>query len=625
MRITDGNGTDWYIIQTPQHTKNNSINATVTCPHISTLLKTKNIYLEFDDENGIGKLPYLAAQILAGTGWSVGKCDKFLERDGQTEKVRSLKSNSNEGSYALITKMCKLFNAYPLYHGDTKKVDFFSLNNQTVEWEMVVGKNLDGLSVKYDSDCIVTRLYVEGEYSDFGYVGIDDVNPTGLSYLMNFDYYKEIGLFTDAHQAALDQYLADAALYKGRISAAQSNVNTYTNQVVNLAGSIPFTVWRAVKNSSTGVVTITKYQVNGATVTPGVGKEIVLVKSSSNCVIKNNTYSDPTRNLTDGTTPYMIYFETKPLGQIGVNEAAIEAKQLTIDSLNKKKKNTSDADKIAEYNRQIDALSNEIETIKSGSGTNSLYNQLYRLAIAGINLVNAQNTVKTNQDALDMVEATFLAAVSDMLRDGRWTDENYTVGQEEALYADALDMSERLGKPEVTYTINWKNVESFLGYSTNDIDINVVGHIWDESLNVNDYGYIKSITTVYDKPESGRVEVTTDDGYSNQVSLESVLTRIGQLAEIIKAKNALFERAGALGSNGQLAADRLEGVINVMKNKLSSTISNWYTDDNGNIIFESVNGTGAMMLCGEGFMIASGKDGNGNWDWRTKTCHWFSV
>lgn len=72
---------------------------------------------------------------------------------------------------------------------------------------MIVGKNLSALTVDYDSDCIVTRLYVEGEYSEDGYVGIDDVNPTGLSYLLNFDYYKKLGLFTDEHQAALDRYL----------------------------------------------------------------------------------------------------------------------------------------------------------------------------------------------------------------------------------------------------------------------------------------------------------------------------------------------------------------------------------------------------------------------------------
>ena len=45
-----------------------------------------------------------------------------------------------------------------------------------------------------------TRLYVEGEYGDNGYVGIDDVNPTGLPFLLNFDYYRELGVFTEKHE-----------------------------------------------------------------------------------------------------------------------------------------------------------------------------------------------------------------------------------------------------------------------------------------------------------------------------------------------------------------------------------------------------------------------------------------
>ena len=58
-------------------------------------------------------------------------------------------------------------------------------------------------------------------------------------------------------------------------------------------------------------------------------------------------------------------------------------------------------------------------------------------------------------------------------------------------------------------------------------------------------------------------------------------------------------------------------MIDVLKTRLSSSISNWYTDENGNLILESVNGTSAMQLCGEGFMIASSKTDDGKWDWRT--------
>jgi hypothetical protein len=34
-------------------------------------------------------------------------------------------------------------------------------------------------------------------------------------------------------------------------------------------------------------------------------------------------------------------------------------------------------------------------------------------------------------------------------------------------------------------------------------------------------------------------------------------------------------------------------------------------------VLESLDGKSAMKLCGEGFMIASGRDEHGHWDWRT--------
>lgn len=215
--------------------------------------------------------------------------------------------------------------------------------------------------------------------------------------------------------------------------------------------------------------------------------------------------------------------------------------------------------------------------------------------------------------------------MGDMLRDGRWSDDNYTIGQEEALYLDALDISDRVSKPKTTYTLTYQDATELLGYGVEDMDVNQTGHIWDEHLGVNDYGYIKSLKISHDNLPDSRVEITTDDGYSKQVSLESVMTRIAQMAELLQVKNGIYERAGALKSSGQLAAERLDGIIDVMRNKLSSTVSNWYTDAQGNIIFESITGTGAMMLCGEGFMIAAGKTTSGDWDWRTKTYHWSSV
>lgn len=58
-------------------------------------------------------------------------------------------------------------------------------------------------------------------------------------------------------------------------------------------------------------------------------------------------------------------------------------------------------------------------------------------------------------------------------------------------------------------------------------------------------------------------------------------------------------------------------MIDISKNKIMSVGSNWYTDDNGNIVFVALDESSAMMLTGMGFMVANGKNENDEWNWRT--------
>lgn len=76
----------------------------------------------------------------------------------------------------------------------------------------------------------MTRLYVEGEYGDSGYVGIDEVNPTGLSFLLNFNYYRELGVFTAVHEQALSDYLRDIATAKSDSSDTVQELIQIDNQ-----------------------------------------------------------------------------------------------------------------------------------------------------------------------------------------------------------------------------------------------------------------------------------------------------------------------------------------------------------------------------------------------------------
>lgn len=214
--------------------------------------------------------------------------------------------------------------------------------------------------------------------------------------------------------------------------------------------------------------------------------------------------------------------------------------------------------------------------------------------------------------------------MGDMLKEGYWNNENYAAGQEQFLYEDAVDMMELMSKPEVKYQVSRLSLAGQYGYTPDDIDLNMRIRVYDTDLKINDILYVSAVGEHLCSAKDDTVDLSNEDITLSGQTLDSLLTRMTKLADLIEQKNALFSRASAITENGSIHMDRLEGTINVLKNQLSSAVSSWYTDVNGNLIFESTTGKSAMMLTGDGFMIANGKLDDGSWNWRTKH-HWFSL
>jgi len=156
------------------------------------LLKTKNLGLEFSDQEGnnVGTAGELLTIILDGTGWSVGYVEKFKEKRGGAIKIRSMKASAKTGAFKLISNMCELFEAKPIYHGDTKTVDIVPMNPFSEPEdgslpditkasgciELHYGKNVKNVTRTLNTENMVTKLYAYGAYGDAttGYCGIDE-------------------------------------------------------------------------------------------------------------------------------------------------------------------------------------------------------------------------------------------------------------------------------------------------------------------------------------------------------------------------------------------------------------------------------------------------------------------
>lgn len=315
---------------------------------------------------------------------------------------------------------------------------------------------------------------------------------------------------------------------------------------------------------------------------------------------------------------YAVKFLTPSAGQIGGKEVAIEAKEKTIETLTEAKEEADSEKEKAELQNQINTTQQEINNLKNGTAeSGGSYALMWEAVTTVLEIKTLDTTVKSAQEDMAEAEQTFVDAMGNMLHDGYWNNSNYTVGQEESLYADAVEILKIMSRPTVTYSMSFLNLAALSDYKMEEIKLNMRVRIYDFELGVNDWGFIEKIVEYPLAERENTVTISTDELNIAANTFESVLNRMMEAANIIDQRNAIYERAAAISEGGTISADQLNGEIDLLKNHLASTKSGWYTDANGNIMFEAQDGQSAMMLSGSGFMVANGKDASGNWNWRT--------
>lgn len=239
----------------------------------------------------------------------------------------------------------------------------------------------------------------------------------------------------------------------------------------------------------------------------------------------------------------------------------------------------------------------------------------------GISLVKnislQDESIALYQKESDECEKEFAKAMGTMLRDGYWSSDQYIPGQEDALYSDALDISKEMAHPQYEWSVDITDLSYQEGWDEESFHVNQTLRIFDEVLGLKQYAYVEKHTINPRQEWKNTITISTDELGIASRSLANILTRITDMAQLLKDSAAIYKRASAIGDDGSLAAKFLEGMIDISKNKILSVGSNWYTDDNGNIVFVALDESSAMMLTGMGFMVANGKTESGEWNWRT--------
>lgn len=230
-------------------------------------------------------------------------------------------------------------------------------------------------------------------------------------------------------------------------------------------------------------------------------------------------------------------------------------------------------------------------------------------------------TMKTAQDEYNEFESNFKDAIGDMYREGYWQKADYVNGDEDKLYADALDNLKQISQPEATYNVDYVDLfdvqfgEDKVKWP--DFDENVAIHLIDESIGINKWAYLDKVIKCYTDPKQTQITINTNLTTCAQHSFTDVLQNIANVASEVKGKTEVYDRAEAISSSGTIKSISIDGPINTDTTTLQGGSSTWYTDKDGNIVLETADGQGAMKLTGSGFCISNGKDKYGDWIWST--------
>ena len=612
---------DWYIVSKPIREDGKYKTANISCDHISYQLTKKRTSLIFDDKNGIDTIKNLATKILSGTQWSLGIVDTFYEEDGETEKIRSIKTEGNENTYSLISMLCEKFNGYPIYNGETKTVDIRAMSAKENSIDLSITTNLSSLKIETNVRDIITKLYVKGAYDDLGFVGIDEINPTGAPFILNFDYYKEIGVFTSEHQQIYDKYLEDITFNYERIKLYREDYIRAESDIIGSIGQTAAAAYSSVSQFDSPYIEF--LNTDNKKIEPG---NRVFIQNDTTKKVEIKEY---TAGMTIQSSDIAItFFDRKPGGKFGGIDIAIETYQTMIDNFNSDLEKETNEKKIENINNQITAYQGKMEEALAmlSDEFTSLYSDFL------INYKTAKDSLDYQTNVLSNIEIEFASDMGEMLNEGEWFDSDYTIGQEQSLYDQSLEVLKRLSRPEEKYTISYKNIiHNFKEYNDNIDDsgdlldhcqLNSVANILDNNLSGDDNNkkyrtYVEEIEEHIPEYENSTIKVSSSELSVTASTYSSILTRISEIVNVINERKEIIDRAKSIEKDGSIPMDLLKGAINANTQKMLSVSSGWSTDEQGNIIFTTIDGSSAMMLSGMGFMIANSHKENGDWNWRT--------
>jgi len=437
------------------------------------------------------------------------------------EKYRSVDKEQGVSAYDQLKDVACIFGGKLKFDGLHKQVSLKKCIGRDTGIAFKTGYNMSGISRQRSTTEIMTRLFVINQTSQEGYIGIEDVNPLGTDFLLDFSYYRDLGLLTEEYEEAINDFAEASATAAAQQKAAYDLYTFYSNSLNKMVGRTPMGMAEVAGASGNNVTIGTSLYYDGGE--EPKGGDIIYIRGADGKWNKREVseFNYGTRSivLTEAagkcTTAWWM---SKPAaGTVGARIITLDTKQSMLDNydsriaelenyiqnpnLNKEEKDAAQTE-IDELTVSRDELSDEVNELNNGSATVVGLNQYFAQLVKEVGeysdaekLIDA--IAATKKEILDKFENT----MGELLHDGVYPDGDYAAGQELALYEDALEYLHDHAVPQAEYGITAVDRS---GYGEEFADERLmfgdIVYIDDPVLRMN--GITAEITKYTDKPMS---------------------------------------------------------------------------------------------------------------------------
>lgn len=231
IRLTWQDYDEYFYIKniTEEHDKSD-MTSTIQCMHISEMLNKRGVNKSIDIA---GNASALLSEILEGSSWKPGTVSSFYKNN--EEKIRTYqKDNSN--CMEMLWDIAELFEGYIMFNSITKTVDLLNDIGQNNGVLFRYDKNIRNINRQYNTDDVVTRLWVIGGSVNDKIITISDVSPNKQPFIDNFSYFN--ALLTPEQKSSIKKYDKDILSINSTINSALTQILSTESGILDVENTI---------------------------------------------------------------------------------------------------------------------------------------------------------------------------------------------------------------------------------------------------------------------------------------------------------------------------------------------------------------------------------------------------